>query len=170
MVSLAMEMADRRTRRSVRGRVHAVLLVALLPVFALGPALGGGMAWFHSHGPSGGHLHLVPSEHGHDHDALDAWHEVQHHRAQEGESHEVAEHAPDGLRIEMPAVIATAPSKAPAPGTSIAPPAFLPSPGWSVELPGATCRPERCRSGWPPGKARRSGVAALLRSSHAILI
>ncbi len=149
-----------------------LLLLVLLPALIVGPALGGMAAWLHSHGPSGGHLHLLAPETEHaDLGTLHAWHDGQHRHEHEDGTHEEDEPAPTGLLIELPQILA-APSSDPtlASAPSIHLPALLPSAHWHLALVDSTHRPELCRSGWPPQGAKRSGVAALLRSSHAILI
>ncbi len=148
-----------------------LLVLALLPALIFGPALRG-TAWFHAHGTSGGHLHLPPSEPDHDDlGALHAWHDAQHRYAHETEKHQEAEPTPEGLLIELPQILAAAPGRSTlASAASIHASLLPPSPRWHVFLVATTYRPDLFRSGWPPQRAQRSGVAALVRSSHAILI
>ena len=168
-------MTSRRTERNrgrgVWGRI--LLLLAVLPVLVLGPALGGMVAWLHSHGSSGAHLHLV-LEHGEHHGAgpSHAWHAHQHrHDGEDETSGGDDEPSPEGLRLELRELVAAAPrAAAPAPATSIHVLALLPAPAWEparIEgLPPARSH----RSVWPPPGSSRSGLAALLRSSHALRI
>ena len=99
------------------------------------------------------------------------WHDAQHEHEHEDGALEEDEHAPTGLLIHLPYLLA-----APRCGASLASaqglhlPVLLPKHPWSSALLERTHRHELRCSGWPPQRAARSGVAALLRSSHAILI
>ena len=164
-----------RGGRSASGRI-LLFLVVLLPGLLFGPALGGMAAWLHSHGPAGEHLHLVSAQVDQDHPGtLHGWHDVQHRHEREDGREDGSDQddvpAPTGLLLELPHILA-----APVGGTTLfsAPsvplPAVLPVPRWHLALVEGTHRHELHCSGWPPQRAMRSGVAALLRSSHAILI
>lgn len=167
-------MRNRQTGQR-EGRLAArqiLLLLVLLPALIVGPALGGRAAWLHSHGPSGEHLHLLAAEPDPaDVGTLHEWHETQHRHGDEEGTDEEERPAPTGLLIELPEILA-APSNGQSwsSATSLDLPALLPSPRWHLALLESQHRPELCRSGWPPQPAKRSGVAELLRSSHAILI
>jgi len=151
---------------------HLLLLFFLLPTLLLAPSLGGAVAWFHAHGPSGGHLHLLPSKsaveglHG-----LQARLEARHEHADEDVTHEEEDHPPHGLRIELPRILAASPR-----GTALAAAASLlaPAPLCGIRehaaLAAGRSRPRAGRAHRPLVRARRSGVAELLRSSHALLI
>ncbi len=151
------------------------LLLVLLTVLAFGSTLGGMAAWFHSHGPSGGHLHLFathadPGELATVHDR----HAAQHRHGREDETDEDEEPtspSPEGLLLELPQILAVVPSAQSSASTlSFHVSAQLAAPRWHLALARCTHRFDLCHSGWPPQKRTLSGVAALLRSSHAILI
>jgi hypothetical protein len=145
-----------------------LFLVALLPGLLFGPALGGMAAWLHSHGSAGDHLHLLAEQVGADHlGTLHDWHDAQHEQEQLDGSDEGDVPAPTGLLIELPQALASTTLVS---TLDVHPPALLQAPQWKLGLAEGTCRREPHRSGWPPQLAKRSGVAALLRSSHAILI
>lgn len=167
------EMADRQgERRSERcspGRFLVVL--ALLPALLAVPALGGFAAWIHAHGPSGAHVHLMSSGHDHDVAALEGWHDAQHRLEPADEDHDVGGRAPKGLRIELPEIVAPATHGSNAiHAAGVRAPVPPPFAGWHPPLVERSLRPWLIRSGWPPQGTRRTGVAALLRSSHAIRI
>jgi hypothetical protein len=149
-----------------------LLLLALLPGPLFGPALAGMGAWLHSHGPEGEHLHfLAPQVEADQLGTLHDWHAAQHGHEHEEGSDEDEVPAPTGLLIDLPHLLA-----APWGGTTLVAassvhlPAILPVPRWHLALAEGTHGHELYRSGWPPQRTKRSGVAALLRSSHAILI
>ncbi len=149
---------------------RALLVLALLPALLLGPAFGGVAAWIHSHGPAQGHVHWLPDDHDHDVAAFDGWHAAQHRRGHEHGDHEEGP-APTGLLVELPGFVAASARGSTVPPTaSLQALALLPLTGWHLALVLSSTRPGPIRSGWPPGGTERSGVAALLRSSHAILI
>lgn len=130
-------------------------------------------AWLHSHGPAGDHVHLLAERVDTDHHrTLHDWHAAQHRHERGGGDHEENETpAPAGLLIDLPHVLATPSAGAtPVAAASVHLPANLPAPRWHLALVEGTHRHELYCSGWPPQRAKRSGVAALLRSSHAILI
>jgi len=163
-------MAGRKSKQR-RGLGRAILVLALLPALLCAPALGGVAAWIHSHGHSGAHVHLLPEEHDHDFAALDEWHATQHRGGHEQDDHGDDDPAPQGLLIELPELVALAP-RVP---TGVAGPsaqalAPLPLPRWHLAPVASSHRSDFIRSGWPPQATWRSGVAALLRSSHALLI
>ena len=167
------EMTYRQTKGRERrcGPPQMLLVLALLPALIFGPALGGMAAWLHSHGPSGGHLHLLALETDHDLGARQEWHDAQHRHDHQDDTHHEEEPTPVGLLIELPQVIGTAPRVTALSSATWFPlPAFVPSVRSTLVLVESTYRPDLRRSGWPPQRAKRSGVAALLRSSHAILI
>lgn len=156
-----------------------LLVLIALPALLFGPALSGAVAWFHAHGAEGGHVHLLPEELHHVHgDGVVAHEESpRSHPHGEGETrdhepgHGDGGQAPHGFRIELPAFDA-----APTRGSTPIPPALplalagLPSLRGPTPVVAGPTHPGRIRSGWPPQGAQRSGVAALLGSSHAILI
>lgn len=151
------------------------LLLVLLAVLVFGSTLGGMAAWFHSHGPSGGHLHLFATHA--DPGELDTIHDrhaAQHRHGREDETDEDEPPrlpAPEGLLLELPQILAVVPNGQSAASTSsFHVPAQLFAPRWHIALAQYTHRFDLCHSGWPPQKRTLSGVAALLRSSHAILI
>jgi hypothetical protein len=166
-------------RRQTRGRARrcapqrVLLVLGLIAALVLGSALGGSTAWLHSHGHSGGHVHLVAAEIAPaDLEVLHAWHDARHHEGHEHAPEEEREEgpAPDELLIELPQILAAASRTSTVPTTSVQAPALPASLRWQLALVESVHRPDVCRSGWPPEVAGRSGVAALLRSSHAILI
>lgn len=144
----------------------------LLLGLVLGPALGGSAAWIHSHGESGGHMHILPDQHVHGElGALDAWHSEQHRQVPADEEPGYEDLAPTGFLIVFHDVLSTprgtalqglVPDLAPLAGA-------LPIRWHLVPIDG-THRPHVCRCGWPPQGRQLSGTDALLRSSHAILI
>ena len=157
--------------RSASGGTRLFLIV-LLPGLLFGPALGGMAAWLHSHGPSGEHLHLLTEQVAQDHlGALHDWHDAQHRHEHDDGTDGEDEPAPTGLLIELPQLLA-----APLGGTTLVPalgiqvPAIIPVPRWHLALVEGIHKHELYCSGWPPQREKRTGVAALLRSSHAILI
>ncbi len=167
----------RQTKRHEEpcGPKRMPLLLVLLTVLAFGSTLGGMAALFHSHGPSGGHLHLFathadPGELGTGHDR----HAAQHRHGREDETDEDEQPtlpAPEGLLLELPQILAVVPSGQSAASTSsFHVSAQLAAPRWHLALAQCTHRFDLCHSGWPPQRRTLSGVAALLRSSHAILI
>ena len=152
------------------GRVLFVL--SLLTALLFGPALGGAVAWIHSHGDSGGHLHLLPDdEQENEVAALDGWHDAQHRCGHDGDGHADGGPAPRGFLIELPAFAAAAPR-----GSTVVPAASaqaqigVPRSFQHLAIVESSTPQWLIRSGWPPHRTNRSGVAALLRSSHAILI
>jgi len=172
--------SGRNQRRSGRQRAgRAWLVLIALPALLFGPAFSGAVAWFHAHGAEGAHVHLLLEEHHHAHgQGVVAHEEDRHsHHPDGGETgddepgHGDGGPVPHGFRIELPAFDA-----APTRGSSPIPPATTHSLAGPPASRGPTVpsvaptHPVRIRSGWPPQGAQRSGVAALLRSSHAILI
>ncbi len=147
---------------------RALLVALVLPALLLGQVTGGRIGWVHSHDEHGGHLHLADVAAPGDVQALSAWHATQHHGDPDSRAHE---RPPAGLVFAVPALLASAPG----PAGGLAPPSACkvllgPEPLPLVELAGGTHQPELCRNGWPPQRTARSGVVALLRSSHALLI
>ncbi len=174
-------MASDRTRKRSRPRKagRAWLVLVALPALLFGPAFSGAVAWFHAHGAEGGHVHLLTEEHHHAHGHGVVAHEEsprsQPHVETETTDHEPGHGdggpAPHGFRIELPAFdAAPTRSSTPIPPASVLALAGHPSLcGPRLVVAGST-HPARIRCGWPPQGAQRSGVAALLGSSHAILI
>lgn len=161
----------RRRRRCAPG--HLLLVLLLLPTLLFGAVLDRAAAWLHSHGPKGGHLHLL-AEHTDPGDlgAVHAWHDEQHRHGQAGDHHEdQANHgaSPDGLLIELAQVQATG-LRVPSAAQSLAHPATLPSVLLSVAHIDGTRDPAPRGPGGPPQRGKGSGVPRLLRTSHAILI
>ncbi len=165
--------AGGRAGRSVAGRT-LFLLVVSLPVLILGAAFGRMTAWVHAHGPSGNHLHLQ-SESTDRHDIGFAHahegHGAPQGLAQEHGGDEPDEPAPAGLGIDIPLILAvpgggaTIVAESGVPWTEL-----MPAPPWHfAPLVGAHGR-EHCRAHGPPRPNARSGIPALLRTSHAILI
>ncbi len=119
------------------------------------------------------HVVAMPVDHAHL-DALHALHDAEDRHDHEERTHEEGrpeEPAPRGLLIELPHVLAARPRGATSSSaTSLAPIVALPSPSLRPAPVEGPLRPEDPRSAWPSRRAKRSGVAALLRSSHAILI
>ena len=149
---------------------RAFLLALLLPVLLLGPVGRGGSAWIHAHGTVGSHFHLLPEGAAGDVAHLHGWHAGQHHHESD-EHHEDDERAPSGLVIALPSLLAPA-AKASSPSASLPAPSLagFPAEDACVEGDRDPRRAEPARSGWPPQRGRRTGVAALLRSSHALRI
>jgi hypothetical protein len=152
-----------------------LLAVALLSMLVFGSAFGGVEAWFHSHGPSGGHVHVLPEEreHGHEHDVADlaGWHRALHGSGDEGPEHEEDGPVPEGFLLELPPITVAAPRDLSVGSALFAPmAAAIPCERPSVHSCAGSTWPGPARSGWPPQGSRRSGIAGLLRSSHAILI
>jgi hypothetical protein len=142
----------------------------LLPVLVAGPVLGGAAIRFHAHGAAGEHVHVVADvDHVHVHD-FHAGHAAAHgHELPAGEKHD--EPTPTGLLVEFPRVIAAVAKSADVPSsTGSVLRSVMPLASWSLSPSASTHRPGLCRSSWPPQPSERSGVAVLLRSSHALLI
>jgi hypothetical protein len=111
----------------------------------------------------------VPASH-HEVVELGEWHDAQH-GGEADTLHGDEEEAPAGIVVLVPLLPAAAPEQGSAtfqPASYL--PAAVPACGWHLDAVESTYRTELCRSGWPPQRGGRSGVAALLRSSHAILI
>ncbi len=128
--------------------------------------------WLHSHGPSGEHLHLLAGQVDPDPlGTLHDWHDAQHGHEHEDATDEEDEPTPVGLLIDFPQILA-APCVDPSftAASSLHSLAFLPPPRWHLAPVAGPHGDGFYPSGWPPQGAKRSGVAALLRSSHAILI
>jgi hypothetical protein len=144
----------------------------LLPGLLFGPALGGMAAWLHSHGPAGEHLHLVTEQVDQDRlGTLHDWHDAQHQYEREDGIDEDDAPTPTGLVIELPHILAVPGGSTTLVSTlGVHLPAVLPVPRWHLTLVEGAPRHELYCSDWPPQRAQRSGVAALLSSSHAILI
>jgi len=175
---------ERRSGRSSAWRV-LLALVLLAPVLCASP-LGGLEAWIHAHGPWGGHVHVLSDldeledhghghghGHGHRHDVADhhARPESREASARAEEDHPQHHPAPEGVRIELPRVIAVAPrDSVRATGPGVPALATAPLVRWTPERIETRGPPESMRCGRPPGRARRSGIVALLQSSHALLI
>lgn len=169
---------DSRLGERGRGRVasrRATLLLlsfALLPGLLLGTALGGKVAWLHAHGPAGGHLHVLAEQAADDHHGgLRELHDAQH-RHESGPAHDDGEAPPPtGLRIDIPHIVA-APcgGAASVSAASVHQSAIFHAPQWAPALVEDPHGSGHFRSGWPPQRAQRSGVSALLRSNHALLI
>lgn len=146
------------------------MILLLLPLLALGPAVGGISAWVHVHGEAGTHLHLFASGEHHGSSAHHDWHATQHSDAHDAATADDDEPAPGGLIVELPEELAQsvdAPTRPRfAADASVATLLPIPSP-----VPRVACgaRTLHARFDLPPRQAVRSGVAVLLRSSHAIL-
>jgi hypothetical protein len=151
-----------------------ILVLVLLPALAFGPILGGAAVLLHAHGLTGEHLHVVAAAADHSHvGAFEEWHGALHEHGHDGSTQEEKqdEPAPIGLPFELPRILATPPGSWASPcAASIVLPLALPVSTWHLAPVWSTHRLDLCRSSWPPQRARRSGTAALLRSSHAILI
>jgi hypothetical protein len=168
-VDMAMRANPRTTARSLGER--AFLLAILLPALLLGPALGGRAIWLHSHGQGVEHLHLLPASASADRvETLDVWHELEHEDADHSHPDDHGP-APHGLVLQVPILHFV--SSSPAGAESLPASFFLaiqPFCGRHGDALRGVHRAEPRRSGWPPDRGARSGVAAVLRSSHAILI
>jgi hypothetical protein len=150
-------------------RGSARLLLALLPALLVLPALGELVVWGHAHGPHGVHVHwLASAEDVGDARAHHARHT--HEPARDAtDGHERFDSAPVGLVVVLPrcdaspARVQAAPSTL---GAALGQAAFGDS---SRPRPPFPCGVEG-RAAGPPARARRSGLAELLRGNHAILI
>jgi hypothetical protein len=160
-------------RNRVRARLgtweQLLLLVLLLPGLVLGATLDGQTAWFHSHGPAGDHLHLLFASadlDGHERASV-----VEQLHSHEGAAPEDEHDAPAGIWIELPRILAASTRNASQPQVPVVQAsAPLPPVRWRPVTTERLHRPDACRFGWPARGRELSGVAALLRSSHAILI
>ncbi len=150
-----------------RALQRVLLFIALLPTLVLGPVLGGTRALFHSHGDEGEHVHLVSSlaEHAHA-ENLEAWHAEQH-----GESpgHDHEDPLPPSIVIQFPELVAVAHLPGLAAHADASFSSCCTSPAWRQDV---LCRLPVAHAPSPPSPPgiTRSGIALLLRSSHAILI
>jgi hypothetical protein len=149
-------------------------LLVPLAMLVLASVLGGVVAWVHSHGASGIHIHLRVGHSDHEDATAHARHDAAHgheHGDAVHEPREEDEPAPGGLRIEFPDVLVASTRGSLSVGfdevVAAAPPSFR---RWQLVVSESTHRPEMFPSGWPPQWERRTGVAALLRTSRAILI
>jgi hypothetical protein len=153
----------------------ALLLLALIPALLLGRAFGGRTTWIHAHDDEGLHAHVLhehvlPENRGHELATLDSWHDAHHHQEDRDRPDDERKPAPEGLVIALPGIVAS-PCQPSSAKHTCSLHAQLPSAelGPQPRAVGVTCRPH-VRFGWPPQTGERSGVAALLRSSRAILI
>lgn len=165
------ERSQTRARPRTQPSRRAVLLaLVLLPALLCGSLFAGVSAWIHAHGEDGTHVHLVASTHAHEVAALHDHHVDEHGDQHEDDCHEPEEPCPGGLLVELPDFLATHRDGTPAgPATGVL--ALGPSAVIRVCCAVATRpRPAPVPTGWPPPRHERSGIAALLLSSHALLI
>lgn len=160
----------RGTRHERWFRTRGLLVLVLIPALLLGAAFDGAVTWIHSHGLGGGHVHLLSGEH--EVAALDEWHAADHRHGHEHEPEHQDEPHDDhrGVVVDLPefvAVSARGLRKFPWDGVLAPAPVFR---RWTLMPRAALPPPQAPRSDGPPWPCRRTGVAALLRSSHAILI
>jgi hypothetical protein len=159
-------------REHRRNLARALFVLVLLPMLLLGPALGGVAASLHAHGDAGAHVHVLAlgsaAECGSS--ALQDWHATQHQHSDGAPTTGADDRAPEGLTVEFPAALAQS-AAAPRPRVvgDAAFAALLPIP-LAVPCLASGHRAPLARTESPPPRAARTGVAALLRSSHAILI
>jgi len=149
---------------------RTLLLVLLFPAIVLGHAIDGQTVLIHSHGDSAGHFHLMPVSSSHEeHGQLDAWHADLHAQEHgEGQHHEEPEGS-DGFHIDFPEILVAAPSRTTA-TTNVY---LLDLSVWTraqCTLVASEARPKVLHLGWSPPRPAATGIVALLRSSHAILI
>ncbi len=165
---------------------RAFFVAALLPSLLLGPAIGGQALWFHAHGEGGGHLHLFPVPRalaptetlGAEHAAA---HATAHRHGSDGAHgglagddeahHHDGEEAPAGFVLKVPVFRAVSASSS-RDLARVASPVLSGARGdlGLLAATGSMARPDRSGRERPMCCGRRSGVAALLRSSHAVLI
>ena len=147
-----------------------LIWLALLPALLLLPALGGFAVWRHAHGPSGTHAHWLASTE--DVGDARAHHALHAHEPTRDETYgggEGYESAPVGLVLAWPRF------EAPLARVHVLPPALACAVGraaFGYIAPPLAPFPDGVegRAAGPPSRARRSGLAELLRGSHAILI
>lgn len=166
-----MKAANPQQRPMKAGRVNTLALWLLFPALLLMQVLGGSAALFHEHGSAGNHLHVLsatPDLH-----LVSSWHQARHegevdHPSSDREPAEITQ----DILIQVPASVVIAPSGRELAGKS------------TVQLHAIQACLLRCvvdaptTPGSPPAplperpqiRSRRSGIATLLRSSHAILI
>jgi len=160
-------MSGAASERWTRARWLLVLALFALP---LGAAFDGAVAWIHSHGHRGGHLHLLAAEH--EAAAHGEWHaaEHRHEHAPEPEPDDEEREDRPGVLVDLPEGLAAS-----ARGSGTIPSSRVLAQAPLLERQALTPAvasgpPGVVRSGWPPQRGRRSGVAALLCSSHALLL
>jgi hypothetical protein len=150
-----------------RIRERVLLAVLLVPWLLLGSLVGGQTLWLHSHGQEGRHLHAadgVATLHG-----WDDQHHDEHAHGEEGEELRDHDCPRTGTPIRLPIafLIGQRASSYQIPGPLELAPTEVLADGVSR---GRTQRPPRSAEGAVPPGSGRSGVAALLTSSHAILL
>lgn len=179
--------SQRRNCLLARG-ARIVVALLILPALLIAPIANGGAVLFHSHGHShaqdhehgNGHAHVLPSAlaHGPSH-ALDDWHHEEHEPANHDRDDPCGDPAPDrrapatpptGLLLKLSWSILPRSELR----SCIATPVFQLALAFTTET---TFDLRANRHAWrepvlPPraGSPGRSGVAAVLRSSHALLI
>lgn len=153
-----------------------VLLFASLPALLLASIAGGSVAWFHSHGHAGAHVHVMPDAGQLEHADLDHDHVAWHSHGDAPENDHDGE-APPGLKLEFPRLLGTLSSIIELRANSVLADGELlleacpitatrPAPSHAGLVPRRTPIP----SGWPPQRTRRTAVAALVCSSRALRI
>lgn len=162
--------AARRRERSC-GPGRALLVLALLPALLFAPALDGATVWVHAHASSGVHLHIHEPLANHEFGAHHERHEDEHRHGQDGGAQPDHTPAPAGFLIELPHLHAAAPKKPEAvfaAGARVS----APPPQRCAGVPWEDTAGPRAGARWrrPFAGSQRSGVAALLRSNHALLI
>lgn len=157
----------RRWQASRRGILVAVLV---LPWLLLGSIVGGRTIWLHSHGQEGRHLHTADGA-----ATFHAWSLAAEHHEGHGHDEEGGERVEhDCPRTGTPVLLPFAPIvgvRAPSsPGLSV-PIGLAPgSPAAGGRGDGHRATSRQPPADRPPPGPRRSGIAALLTSSHAILL
>jgi hypothetical protein len=166
-------MSDVERRRSGSGARCVRFLVALLlvPTLLFGPLVGGRTVWLHAHDGHSSHVHVADSAH--DAAALASQHDAWHAAAHSHDDDDEHDRGPEPEGVFVPRLVAL-----PTLHGAQAPVADL----WTTAT--ATARtvaqriafaaPPRKRTPFastsPPRVRADSGVVALLRASHALLI
>lgn len=144
------------------------LLLALLPALLVLPALGGIAVWWHAHGAAGAHAHGLESAGS----VLDARAHHARHLHEDGArpgASEQLEPTPAGGVVALPRIDASVVRVPTLPASldrAADPAAFQVRSGTDA----LALRSADGRGAGPTRRARRSGLAELLRSNHAILI
>jgi hypothetical protein len=151
------------TRNARCEPARVLFLILVLPLFVVAQAFGGSVVWIHAHGDAGAHVHV--HSHAHDHEAHDrvTWHASEHGH----DTHEQDLPAPDGILLALPELVASTTSCTSLVATIVPPVTF---PCAAEDRLGVARTVAILRREWPPPRRQRTGIAALLRTSHAILI
>lgn len=161
--------------RRVRG--HVLGLGLLMPWLLFVSALGGRTFWLHAHGPEGLHVHQATDELAPELAwGLGSRHQADHHAHDSGDlpdDEKADREAPSTIAVVQIPIVDLASGRLAAQRLSIDP--IGPVPSLAAYQDAARprppdVRPDRGRDRGAPRRPSRSGIAAVLGSSHAILL